>query len=394
MGTPVQAQMGQSKDSIEAPQFTLKWKFQTLDRVHSSAVVADDRIIFGSGDGNVYCLRSDSGSEIWRFETQGPAHSTGTIHDGTFFCTSGDGYLYAIEVQSGVQKWKFQTKGEKFKDMWDYYLSSPAVHDGLVYFGSGDGSFYAVDINDGVLQWKFDTSDIIHFSPLIWKEYVYFGGFDGYVYSLNHRNGDLNWKFKTVGDVYFPFGAIQKGGLIYDDALILGSRDYNIYALDALKGTGRWNMKERNSWVIAIPIEEQGNIYFGTSDSWSFYSMNAGNGEINWELQLSSRVFGSAVIQDQVLFFGTLNGKLYAVNKVTGQILSTFQTEGSKANYGTVYGPDGKISSEFNQLYRQDFELAERKLESLGPIYSTPLLHQGLIIFGSGDGNMYALEIK
>ena len=49
---------------------------------------------------------------------------------------SPDGYLYALDSQSGAEKWKFQTGGP--------VGTSPAVSEGVVYFGSEDGYLYAV----------------------------------------------------------------------------------------------------------------------------------------------------------------------------------------------------------------------------------------------------------
>jgi len=370
-----------------------QWKYKTGGRVYSSPLIADDTVYVGSGDHHFYALDKQTGKLNWSFRTGGSVHSSAAIKHNLVYFGSADGNLYAINKDSGALAWKFASGGEKKYGLWDYYLSSPTIADDLVYWGSGDGHLYAVDAISGNLKWKYDTGDIVHASPVVYKDKVIVGGFDGNMYSLNKNDGSLIWKFKTVGATYFPKGEIQRAALVEEDVVYFGSRDYNMYALDANTGRGKWNMKQPQGWIIATPLEHEGNIYFGTSDAHIFYSMNKQSGEVNWTIPVNMRVYGSAIIHGDLVYFGTFDGKILGVDHATGETEWQFQTGNSKQNYHTIYNENGEFREDF-VLYGADYEAPENMIHSLGSVLSTPVIDDGLIYFGSSDGHIYAVSLQ
>lgn len=371
---------------------SLLWKFKTDGRIYSSPAIDGDLIYFGSGDNYLYALIKGTGEKQWAFETAGAVHSSATVKDNLLYFGSADGKLYALEKTTGEMIWQFSSAGEKTYGLWDYYLSSPIVENDTVFWGSGDGHLYAIHASSGELRWKFDTGDIVHASPVLDEQKVYFGGFDGHMYALNKEDGRLVWKFKTVGAAYFPKGEIQKAALIDDGVIYFGSRDYNIYALDANTGRGKWNLKQPQGWIIATPVEYMGNIFFGTSDAHIFYSMDKNSGTVNWTIPLNMRVYGSAIIEKDTVYFGTFDGKVLGVDHLTGELKWQFQTASSRRNYHTVYDATGNFKEGF-VLYGEDWETPEKMIHELGSILSSPAIENGVIYFGSSDGTFYALKL-
>jgi len=369
------------------------WKFKTNNRIFSTPCIDDNLIFVGSGDSTFYALDKKTGKEVWQFETEGVIHSSPAVFNSIIYFGCGDGNLYALNKTDGKVIWKFQSEGEKMYGLWDYYLSSPAINEGIVYWGSGDGKLYAVNGETGELIWKFSTADIIHASPVIYKNSVYVGGFDGYFYCINKENGDLEWKFNTIGATYFPKGEIQKAALVEDDVVYFGSRDYNIYALDANTGRGRWNLKQPRGWIIATPVSYKDNIYLGTSDAHIFYCIDKINGTVNWTIPLRMRVYGTACVYDDIVYFGTFDGKLLGADYLTGEIVWKFQTENSKLNYSKVYNEEGEFAESF-ELYGNEYLESEATIHSLGSILSSPVIDEEIIYFGSSDGNLYAVKLK
>lgn len=369
------------------------WKFQTGNRVYSSATVSNNKVFIGSGDSCLYALNSTTGALLWKLRTGGAVHSTPLVNHNTVYAASFDGKLYAADEATGALRWTFASGGEKMYDLWDYYLASPTESEGVLYWGSGDKNIYALDPKTGKALWHYPTGDVVHATPVADSNRLYTGSFDGYLYCLDKKSGKLIWKFKTIGDTYFPKGEIQKAVAVKDGIVYFGSRDYNIYALDAQTGTGHWNMKERGSWIIATPLAYGDNIYFGTSDTHQFYALGARAGEDRWKLRLPMRVYGSAVAVDSTLFFGCFNGKLYGVNAQSGKTTFQFQTEGSRRNYPTVYGNNEEFRPGF-ALYGEQFRESEKQIHTLGSILSTPAVAGNLVYFGSSDGYVYAVKWK
>jgi len=376
-----------------ATNSSLNWKFQTGGRIYSSPVIDGDLVFFGSGDSCFYAVNRATGKQSWCFRTKGAIHSSPEIYKNLVYFGSADGNLYALNKTTGVLAWKYTSESEKMLDIWDYYLSSPKIENGTLYWGCGDENLYALDALSGVLKWKFQSGGIIHADPAFDGEKVYIGNFNGDFFALNYTDGSMEWKFKTIGDAYFPNGEVQKGAVIDSGIVYFGSRDYNIYALDAKTGRGHWNMKEQGIWIIATPFVYNQNIYFGTSDTHRFYCLNKKNGEIIWKLALPMRVYGSAIVYNDIIYFGCFDGKMRGVEAATGKIVWVFQTDASKQNYNSVYNEEGKFTNGF-VLYGDDYLESERLIHSLGSILSTPVIDNHAIYFGSSDGALYSVIIN
>ena len=379
--------------STSAQKDACNWTFQTGGRIYSSPVLANELLLFGSGDSVFYALNKNTGQKEWSFKSNGSIQSSPSVFEELVFFSNAEGWLFALNCADGTLKWKFKAKSEKMQDIWDYYQSSPKVYQGNVYWGSADGNLYVLDALKGTITWKFKSEGIIHANPLLIEGKVYFGDFNGWFYALDAFRGNLIWKFRTVGDTYFPNGEIQKTASYDQGVLYFGSRDFNVYALDAKTGRGRWNRKELGSWVIASPIVYKENIYFGTSDTHAFYCLAKTTGKVIWRIPVPMRVYGEAVAKDGLIYFGCFDGILRAVDATNGELKWKFQTKASKTNYANIYTSDGKFKENF-ELYGKDYLESEEKIHSLGSILSTPLIDQQNIYFGSSDGAMYSVSTQ
>lgn len=379
--------------SIIHGQDSLLWEFSTEGRVFSSPVADKDYIYIGSNDSCLYALHRTSGKLKWKFKSKGKIKSKPLLYDGSIIFNGTDGLIYSLDKTNARVQWTFKTGGEKRHDLWDYYLSSPVFYENRVFVGSGDGNVYAIEPNSGNLIWKFKTGGIVHATPLVGNNKVYIGSFDGFFYALDYDTGDLTWKFKTVGDTYFPLGGIQRGAALYKKAVIFGSRDYNIYSLNIETGRGLWNMKEKGSWIIATPLVFEDDIYFGTSDSHKFYGLNANNGDLKWSIPLNMRVYGQATSHNDKIIFGCFNGKLYQLDRITGEVEQIFQTKGSKKNYYSVFDENDSFKPGF-EIYGKDTEASEKKILDLGAIHSSPLVDNEIVYFGDANGIIYAVQLK
>jgi outer membrane protein assembly factor BamB len=152
-------------------------------------------------------------------------------------------------------------------------------------------------------------------------------------------------------------------------------------------------MKQPRGWIIATPTEYKGNIYFGTSDAHIFYCMDKNDGKVIWKKQLNMRVYCTSFIENDIVYFGTFDGKILGLDYLTGEIKWEFQTEKSKLNYSTMYNEDGEFKEGF-QLYGNGFEESEATIHALGSILSSPVIDGKVIYFGSSDGYLYAVRLK
>lgn len=389
----------------------VKWKFPTGDRVISSPVCQDKVLYFGGDDGNIYAVEAETGQQLWKRATGGPAPSTPAVANGTVYAGSYEGKFYALNAQTGAIRWKFATGGERrfeakgihgleprnqtMADQYDVFLSSPVIVQGTVYFGSGDGYLYALDAASGELKWKFKTGDVIHASPAYADGVLYVGSWDSFFYAVDAATGKEKWRFHGGEDpVIHNQVGFQSSAAVVDGVVYVGCRDSNVYALDAATGKEKWRFNNEMSWVISSPAVTQGKVFFATSDSSLYHVVDATTGKSVLKQQDKAYLFSSPTVVGDVVLIGVLNGTLEARNLKSGELLWDFQTETSKQNKGWVLTADRKFNGPmlFRSIWREAPVIATEKEFNIGAIFSSPLVVNGVVYFGSTDGNLYAID--
>ena len=405
------AHSGVSTEKAPREFHRVKWKFPTGDRIVSSPVTHNKILYFGSDDGNVYAVDAETGRQVWKRTTGGPVPCTPAVANGMVYAASYDGKFYALDAATGAIKWKFATEGERrfeakgihglqprnqtIADQFDVYLSSPVVAQGAVYFGSGDGHLYALDANSGELKWKFKTGNVIHASPAYADGVLFVGSWDSYFYALDAATGKEKWRFHGGEDplihnqVGFQSSAAVVNGVVY-----VGCRDSNLYALDAATGKEKWKFDNALSWVIVSPAVIQDKVVFATSDSSLFHIAEAATGKSLIKQTDKAYMFSSPVVAGDVVLMGVLNGTLQARDLKTGEPLWEYQTEASKQNKGWVLTANRKFNGPmlYYSSWREAPVVSTDRQFSIGAIFSTPLVANGAVYFGSTDGNLYAIE--
>jgi outer membrane protein assembly factor BamB len=399
-------------DAAGVPKFNrVKWKFHTGGSVFSSSAVSDSTLYAGSTDGNLYAVNLETGTQKWKFAAGARVTSSPAVAGGVVYFESYDGNFYALDAASGQLKWKFQTAGERrfnakhlhgglpaaesVPDPFDFFLSSATVWNGAVYFGSGDGNIYALDAASGALKWKHPTGDVVHASPALADGTVFLGSWDSYFYALNATTGEEKWRFKTGDDpdTHNQVG-IQSSAAVVDGVVYFGCRDSNLYAVDASTGQKKWAFNNKGSWVIGSPAVRNGTVYFATSDSSLFYALDAKSGTPIFSLNFKQwPLFSSPAVAGNMLYVGSHEGKMIAIDLAAQRTAWVFQTEGSLQNGAAYTNPDGTPNYEaaFTENFYDHMVVGVSKMLSVGAVLSSPVVVGNVVYFGSADGNVYAL---
>jgi outer membrane protein assembly factor BamB len=389
----------------------VKWRFPTGDRVVSSPSLAGGVVYFGSDDGRVYAVTAATGRRLWSVETNGPVRSTPAVDGGVVFVLSYDGRLYALDARTGGRRWTFRTGGERafeakglhgwqpasqtFVDPFDVFLSSPAVADGVVYFGSGDGRVYAVDAATGVERWHVQTGDVVHASPAVVGGVVFVGSWDGDFYALDAATGAERWRLEGGrDDVLHNQVGFQSSAAVVDGVVYVGGRDSKLYALDAATGRERWRYDNEGSWVVGAPAVANGRVVFATSDSRRLHVLDAGTGKAVASQTGGAYMFSSPALAGDVVLIGVLNGQLDARDATTGALLWSYEVEASRGPAGRVLAADRTFDVPvlYPSAWGPDAMASFFRQTAVGSVFSTALVADGLVLFGSADGALYALE--
>jgi outer membrane protein assembly factor BamB len=265
----------------------------------------------------------------------------------------------------------------------------------VVYVGSGDHNVYAIDAGSGKLRWKFQTGNVVHASPAVANGIVYIGSWDRYLYALDARSGALEWKFETGDDrrIYNQVGiassAAVAGGIVY-----FGCRDSKFYALDARTGRLIWKHDEHGSWVISSPAVDGDSVYYTTSDEKQFMALDARSGNVRFSVPYGAFAYSSPALADHIAYFGTFDGRLYAVDTRSGEVVARFLTDGAARNLSAHLDRSGNLdlATFYSEFTLDGVIVALERIYTLGSIVGSPVLANGVVFVSSTDGTLYAIS--
>jgi len=408
-GGPTHAGVYETEGVAQEP--SVLWTFATGGRVFSSPAVIGGRAYFGSDDGTLYAVDTQTGTEAWHFETGGPVRSSPAVTNGQVFFGSYDGNFYALDADSGELVWRFETTGERrwraanldgmtpagevHTDPWDFFLSSPAVADGVIYFGTGEGMLYALDASTGAVRWAFETVDTIHSSPAVSAGTVYVGNMEGRLYAVDADTGEPRWHFQAgVDSTYFNQHGLQSSPVVAGGRVYIGGRDGGLHTVDAQTGEAVWKFDTNGSWVLGSAGVRGDRVYLGTSDTNMLRAVDVTTGESVFGTSLATCIYSSPAIVAETLYVGTCGGLLFAVDAISGEVRWSFRTEASAQDRHGILNSDGTWDAGKVFAGEYTFENASAAVErflDLGAFLSSPVPRDGVLYVGSADGHLYAL---
>jgi len=150
------------------------------------------------------------------------------------------------------------------------------------------------------------------------------------------------------------------------------SRAQGVPALHGVK----WKFKT-NGWVVSSPTHANGAVYFGSTDHY-VYAIDATTGTQRWKAKTNGRVVSSAAVADGLVYIESYDGNLYAFDAKSGATRWTFKTSGER-RFTAKHLHGGEPASE---LIADPFDV----------YLSSPAVEHGAVYFGSGDGNVYAVD--
>src|SRR6266513_2479032 len=129
--------------------------------------------------------------------------------------------------------------------------------------------------------------------------------------------------------------------------------------------------------VISSAVFKDNVIYFGGDDG-NVYAVDAATGRQIWKRATNGPVPATPAIVDGTVYIGSYDGKFYALDARTGALKWKFTTEGERRFEAKgLHGLQPK-----NQTIADPFDV----------FLSSPVVANGSVYFGSGDGNLYALD--
>jgi len=164
-------------------------------------------------------------------------------------------------------------------------------------------------------------------------------------------------------------------------------------SIDTLpEGKQKWAFST-GAAIHSSPAVADGIVYVGSQDS-VLYALNADTGAKNWEFVTSSWVESSPSVANDTVYFGSNDSRLYALDAKTGDKFWEFKTAFPVKSAPAIAGDSIYFGSDDYFLYALDAETGKKRWDYNvgGPVWSAPVVSNGIVHIGSSAGYSYALN--
>lgn len=272
---------------------------------------------------------------------------------------------------------------------------SPGVAlSGDMVFVAYNFSFYGLSIPDERIEWSFpqDSNNRTYFlaQPLVADDYVYIGDSDNNFYKINIETGNAEWTFDQAKGFFVGLAA-EEDGIVYAP-----SNDGKVYAIDA-DGKLLWPF-ETGHFIWAQPQIANDVVYIGSMDHF-VYAVNKSDGQEIWKYEMGGAIVNSILLSEDesTLYVGSIGNEIIALDASLEDIsdeervLWSFDADG---DLGSVWGRAILVDNVLyfadttGNIYALDSETGEE-------VWSNPIIFSGSIIGGLTaleDGFVFATE--
>ena len=280
------------------------------------------------------------------------------------------------------EKWTFKTG--------DSIEGAPVTVKGVVYVGSFDKHFYAIDLATGKQKWKLKLGHI-KASAAVKGDRVYVGNLNGDFYCLAAADGKELWKFETGGE-------ISSGCNFHGDNILIGSHDSTLYCLDS-SGKKIWEVKTDGP-VNGSPVVVGDTTFVAGCDS-VLHILDAKTGKELGNVDLGGQAAATAAVNGDFAFVGTMTNTVVGIDWKNRKKLWSFEApKRSQPFYSSAAIADGLViaGSRDQRVYALDRNTGKEvwNVETDGMVDGSPVVVGNRVYVGcmSKGGNFYVLDLK
>jgi serine/threonine protein kinase len=157
-----------------------------------------------------------------------------------------------------------------------------------------------------------------------------------------------------------------------------------------------WKFKAEDE-IRGIPMFHKNIIYVGSYDN-NLYALNAMDGTMRWKFPTDGGIASSPVVspEDNLVAFGSEDGYVYTVDIRTGKVNWTFKTGGPVRSTATIAGGHVFIGSDDAKFYaiRVSTGRASWQVDLLAPMRSRAAVSPERILVCADNGDVVALDIS
>lgn len=283
------------------------------------------------------------------------------------------------------------------------YPISPALDGEAIFAADERGRVMAFAADSGQQRWRIDLDVGVSSGLSAVAGHVYLGTRNGEVLALNQANGDIAWRARVSSEVLAPPQPSQQ-------LLVVQSVDGTVTALDRQSGQERWvysasqpslTLRGTGTPTVIDPVTFAGfaNGRLVTLDNrngqplWERrIAMSQGRSEIERMVDLSGQ---PVLTPDGRLFVTSYNGRLAALDAANGDVL--WQRELSSHLTPVLVGDRLLTVNEMSHVLAFDAHSGEelwRNRDLQNRQLTAPAFADGNLVVGDFEGYLHLIDIQ
>ncbi len=328
------------------------WRLRTDGAFSSSPTIAGRTLYVGNNAGMLYAIDLTNGHVGWTVHVSNPIMSAPIVYRGVVIITEGnensptdamparpihvgDGpnAIIGLNARTGKLLWSRALAGTG--------MPTPAIVDGLLVHHDGGGRIVALDPLTGAMRYERNIHSIASMAaalPIGRNDWITAGEWTNALWELRASDGTVVWetKFSQLASGLGDCPPASDGTRVYGDYIMPPSSTTPVlvgdlatqhaYAVDVATGRKVWdvaldsgNLPPRNE--AAIPLVADGMLYIGSSVGPYVHAIDPRTGRVRWRARTHGPVLGSPVDVGGTLYFGDLDGYLWALDAKTGRTI-------------------------------------------------------------------------
>ena len=316
----------------------------------------ENNVYVGSSNRLFVCIRPN-GSIKWKYTLKRLPDSlidsaAAFVGKHLILVPGGDGFIHALNIGSGKLEWLFSPPEKKTSDMVVNSFEGNIQVDkiGRVFAGCDNGFFYCLDGFSGNMLWSFETQMMIWSCGcmILEDKFIVFGSLDRYVYMIDVATGKCVSKYKTNAE-------IKSSPVCFNNKVVICNSNGEVYCFDVstMQLKVCW-IHDFDTEIYSSPAVKNGTLIIAKMDG-EIVALDIENKVQFWEIKTDAPFCSSPIISDNnIVFIGSSNGKLYAFDLFYQRMLGYFDT--------TIY------YAEDNRHYRKNLN-ASPALDEHGNIH-------------------------
>ena len=215
------------------------------------------------------------------------------------------------------------------------------------------------------------------------------------VYGLDVETGKIRWRFQgevpsSKGADWIGYQGFHLTPLLHEGRVFAGTRGTYFYAIDAEDGTEAWSSKVGSSWIGSPAVILDEGVYYGLSDGFALMGFRHDRGAQTLFFRTQSPVFAQPQVYGKQLIFGSLAGRLYSVDTVSGQGELLMYLGPEENLYPEVFKPE-LVPDDLTRYQATEWSIDYLLTNAHGVLNLT--VHEDIAYVGTGSGVLYAVDL-